>query len=137
MAVGTGLLRKTWMWLYSWLRIFLYWIGKVVGGVTVRLRRRLIRGKQQKTVARLGQQIYELHQQGQTGWSEDPRVQEILQELKSGGSKIGELESRVQDRENRYRERVKRLRAAASPQPAQEESEGGSAAEKVKDAETG
>jgi small-conductance mechanosensitive channel len=118
------------MWLYSWLRIFLYWIGKIVGSATVRFRRRLIRGKQQKTVARLGQQIYELHQQGQTGWSEEARVQEILQELKNGGRKIGELESRMQDRENLYRDRVKRLRAAASPQPVQDESEGESTADK-------
>ena len=124
MALGTGQLRGTWMWLYSRLRIFLYWIGKVVGNATVRFRRCLIRGKQQKTVARLGQQIYELHQKDQTGWYEEARVQEILQELKNRGRKIGELESRMQDLENRYRDRARRLRAAASPQPAQDKSEG-------------
>ncbi len=117
MALGGSLLRKSWLWLYCWLQTFGYWIGKVTGGGGVRFRRRLHQGKEKKSLLRLGRRIHGLYREGQTHWPEDAEVKEILQALKESERKREELGSRLQEQEDRYREKVQKLRAKASTQP--------------------
>ena len=58
----------------------------------------------------MGWRIYELHEDGQNLWSRDSKVKEILQVLEEKSRKEEELKSRLQEREDRYRKKVQKLR---------------------------
>jgi hypothetical protein len=115
------------MWLYCWLRTLLYWLGKLAVNSTVRFRRWLLKGRNKRYVLKLGQRMYELNQEDQRGWPEDAIVKEIFAALEESGRKDQELKSRLQERDNRYRENVQRLREKASSRKtvSEEETEAG------------
>lgn len=126
MALGAGVWRVVegfGRWLYCGLRIFLYWIAKVGGNSAIRFRRWLHQRGQKKSLAKLGEAVYQLHLGGKTGWSDDVRGKEIIQELEDYHLKSGNLEMRLQEREQRYREQVKSIREAQSSQLAEGEGE--------------
>jgi hypothetical protein len=110
MATGGNLFNKAWLWLYCWLGASFYWLGKVALGGSVRFRRRLLKASENKSMLKMGRRISELHQDGQNDWSGDGKVKEILQVLEENSRKKEELKSRLQEREDRYREKVRKLR---------------------------
>lgn len=105
------------MWLYYWLRTFVYWLGKLAGNSIIRLRRWLLKGRNKKYVLKLGQRIYELYQEDQQDWPEDTRVKEVFATLEESGRKAQELKSRLLERDDRYKENVQRMRDKASAPP--------------------
>ena len=123
MAREGKLLRKSWLWLYGWLRRLVYWINKVVGTSGIRFRRWLLKGKGKKSLLRLGRRIQELHQEGQKDWTEDIEVKDILKLLEESSGKREELESRLAELVNRYKEKVQRIKDKAASQPKEIESE--------------
>jgi hypothetical protein len=123
MALGGSLLHRSLMWLYCWLRTLVYWLGKLAGNSVVRLRRWFLKGRNKRYVLRLGQRMYELYQKDQRDWSEDARVKEIFAALEESGRKAQELKSRLQERDDRYRENVQRLRQKASIRKTKSEEE--------------
>jgi hypothetical protein len=110
MAVGGNLLNKAWLWLYCRLRASLYWSSKVAMGGSIRFRRRLLKASENKSMLKMGRRIYELHQDGQNDWSGDSKVKEFLQVLEEKSRKKEELKSRLREREDRYREKVRKLK---------------------------
>ena len=110
MAVTANLFKKAWLWLYSWLRVSLYWFSKGATAGSIRLRRGLLKAREKKSLLKMGRRIHELHRDDQKDWSEDSKVKEILQALEESSGKKEELQSRLQERENRYREKIKKLR---------------------------
>ena len=118
MARQGKLLRKSWLWLYGWLRRLVYWINKVVGSSGIRFRLWLLKGKGKKSLLRLGRRIQELHQEGQSDWTEDSEVKDILKLLEESSGKREELESRLEERVNRYKENIHRIKDKAGRQPA-------------------
>lgn len=126
MALGAGVWRVvegSGRWLYCGLRIFLYWIGKVAGNSAIRFRRWLHQRGQKKSLVKLGEAVYQLHLGGKTGWSDDARGKEIIQKLEDYHLKSGNLLVRLQEREQRYREQVKRIREARGFRLAESERE--------------
>ena len=126
MALGAGawrVIEGSGRWLYSGLRIFLYWIAKVGGNSAIRFRRWLQKRGQKKSLVELGEAVYQLHLGGKTGWSDDVRRKEIIQELEDYHLKSGNLEVRLQEREQRYREQVKSIRKAQRSRLAEDEGE--------------
>ena len=111
------------MWLYYRVRISLYWIAKVSGNSTIIFRRWLKKGGQKKYLVKLGQAVHELHLEGRTNWSDDIRVKESIQALEDGDRKRTNLKARLQEREVRYQEKVKRFREARSFRPTESEDE--------------
>ena len=114
MALRGSMLHRSLMWLYCWLWTVVYWLGKLAGNSIVRFRRRLLKGTNKRYVLKLGRRIYELYQEDQRDWPEDVKVKEIFVTLEKSGRKDQELKSQVQERDNRYREKVQRLRQKAS-----------------------
>jgi hypothetical protein len=110
MAMAGNLFNKAWQWLYCWLRASLYWFRKVATAGGIRFRRRLVNISENKLMSKMGRRIYELHQDGQNDWSGDSKVKEILQVLEENSRKKEELKSRLQEREDRYREKVQKLK---------------------------
>lgn len=125
MGMGGNLLHKLWLWLNCWLRASLYWFSKIAISATIRFRRRLLKVKEKKAMLRMGRRIQELHQSGQNAWSEDNKVKEILQILENNTRKKEELLSRLQEKKDRYREKVKKLRDKATSQPKGSKGEAG------------
>ena len=124
MARAGKLLRKWWLWLYGWLLRLVYWIGKVAGSSGIRFRRWLLKGKGKKSLLKLGRRIQVLHQEGQRDWIEDIEVKDILKVIEESSGKREELESLLQERENRYKENVQRIKdKAANRQPQEIENE--------------
>jgi len=126
MALGAGVWRVvegSGRWLYCGLRIFLYWIAKIGGNSAIRFRRWLHQRGQKKSLVKLGEAVYQLHLGGKTGWSDDVRGKEIIQELEDYHIKSGNLEVRLQERERRYREQVKSIGEAQSSRLAEGEGE--------------
>jgi len=58
----------------------------------------------------MGRRIYELYKDGQNHWSEDSTVKEILQVLDESSQKKEELKARLQERKERHRDKVQKLR---------------------------
>ena len=114
MALGAGLLRRSWKWFYCWLQIFLYWVGKLAGSSVIRFRRLLLKSGEKKSLLNLGRRILELHQNGREDWVDEPGVQEVLRVLADSGRKREELVSRVEERKNSYRQNVQRFKARLS-----------------------
>jgi hypothetical protein len=112
-----NLLRKSWLWLYCWLLASVYWLSNLALGGSIRFRRRLLKGKEKKSMLKMGRRIHELHQDGQNDWSGDSKVKEILQVLEQGNRKQEELKSLSQKNKDRFREKVQKLREKASSQP--------------------
>ena len=110
MAMGGNLFHKAWLRLYSWLRASLYWFSKVATAGSIRFRRRLLKTREKKSLLKMGRRIHELHRDDQKDWSEDGKVKEILQALAESSRKKEELQSRLQEREDRYREKIQKLR---------------------------
>jgi hypothetical protein len=117
MAMAGNLLRKSWLWLYCWLRASVYWFSNLAMGGSIRFRRRLLKGREKKAMLKMGRRIHELHQDGQNDWSGDSKVKEILQVLEQSSRKKEELKSLLQKREDRFREKVQKLREKASYLP--------------------
>jgi hypothetical protein len=92
-------------------------------GGSIRLRHRLLKFREKKSMLKMGRRIHELHQDGQNDWAGDSKVKEILQVLEENSRKREELKSRLQERKDRYREKVQKLRDKASSQPKRTESE--------------
>jgi hypothetical protein len=118
MALGAGVWRVvkgSGGGLYCKLRIFLYWIAKVGGNSAIRFRRWLQQRGQKKSLVKLGEAVYQLHLEGKAGWSDDVGAKEIIQELVAYHRKRGNLEVRLQEREQRYRIQVKIASEAQSP----------------------
>jgi hypothetical protein len=114
MAMAGNLLNKFWLWLRIWLRVSLYWFSNLTLGASIRLRRWLLKVREKKSMMKMGRRIYELHQEGQSDWSEDSQVKAILQVLEEKSRKKEELRTRMQERKDRYREKVQKLRAKES-----------------------
>jgi hypothetical protein len=108
--MGGNMLHKSWLWLYRLLRTFIYWLGKVAGGANIRLRGRLLKAREKKSLVKMGRRIHELHQDGQNDWAGDSQVMEILQLLEQSSRKREELKSRSQEREDRFRDKVQKLK---------------------------
>ena len=113
-AMAGNLLRKSWLWLSCWLRTSVFWLSKVAMGGSIRLRRRLLKVREKKSILKIGRRIHELYQDGQNDWSGDRKVKEILQVLEESSRKEEELKSRLQQRQDLFRERVQKLREKAS-----------------------
>lgn len=111
------------MWLYCWLRIFLYWIVKMGGNSAIRFRLWLQNRGQKKSLLKLGQAVHQVHLGGRTDWSDDSQAKKILQELEAGQQKRNDLEALSQAKEERYRGQVKHFRRAQSYRPKQSEAE--------------
>ena len=116
MAIAGTLLNKFWLWLRIWLRVSLYWFSNLTLGVSIRLRRWLLKVREKKSMMKMGRRIHELHQEGQSDWSEDSQVKAILQVLEEKSRKKEELRTRMQERKDRYREKVQKLREKTSSQ---------------------
>ena len=114
MAMAGNLFNKAWLWLYSWLRVSLYWFSKVAMAGSIRFRRRLLKAREKKLMLKMGRRIHELHRDDQKDWSGDSKVKEILQALEESSRKKEELQSRLQEKEDRYREKVQKLRSKVS-----------------------
>ena len=112
------MLRRIGMWTYCYLRIFLYWLGKLSRSSTIGFRRWLSKGKERRTLANLGRQIHKLYQVGQEDWSKDIQVQEVLQALESRQRQAEEVQARRRELDDRFREQARRLKAEASLRPA-------------------
>jgi len=125
MALGGNLLHRSLMWLYCWLRTLVYWLGKVSGNSSVRLHRWWVKGRNKRYVLKLGQRMYELYQEEQRDWPEDTRVKEIVATLEESGRKAQDLQSRLQERDERYRANVQRFRQKASLRKTKSEEEMG------------
>jgi hypothetical protein len=110
MAMAGNLFNKAWLLLYSWLRASLYWFSKAATAGTIRFRRRLLKTREKKSLLKMGHRIHELHRDDQKDWSTDGKVKEILQALEESSTNREELQSRLQEREDRYREKIKKLR---------------------------
>ncbi len=126
MALGAGVWRVvegSGRWLYCGLRILLYWLAKVGGNSAIRFRRWLYQRGHKKSLVKLGEAVYQLHLGGKTGWSDDVRGKEIIQELEGYHLRTGNLEVRLQEREQRYRSHVKSIREAQRSRPAEGEGE--------------
>ena len=123
MAMAGNLLNKFWLWLRIWLRVSLYWFSNLTLGASIRLRRWLLKVSEKKSMMKMGRRIYELHQEGQSDWSEDSEIKAILQVLEEKSRKKEELRTRRQERKDRYREKVQKLREKASSQSKGTESE--------------
>ncbi|MCG6916501.1 MAG: hypothetical protein LJE89_03035 [Deltaproteobacteria bacterium] len=108
------MLHKSWLWLYSLLRTFLYWLSKVTMGSGTRIRRRLLKVREKKSLLKMGRRIQELHQTGENDWPGDSKVEEIIQELEDCSRKREELKSRLQERQDRFREKVRKLKEKES-----------------------
>jgi hypothetical protein len=108
------IIKGTGIWLYRWLRVFIYWLGRFSGRSSIRFRLWFLRGKQKKSLAKLGERVYQLHQEGQTEWSEDAMVKEVLETVDTGGEKGEKLQGLSQELDEQYRENVQRLRAKPS-----------------------
>jgi len=117
------LLRKSWLWLYCLLCTSVYWLSKVAMSTGVRLRRRVLKLREKKALLKMGKRIQELHQSGQNDWAGDSKVKEILQVLEDASRKREELKSRLRKREDRFKEKVQKLREKGSSQPKGTESE--------------
>jgi hypothetical protein len=63
---------------------------------------------------KIGRRIHELHQDGQNDWPGDSKVKEIFQVLEENSRKKEELQSLMQERKDRYREKVQKLRDKGS-----------------------
>ena len=111
MAMVGNLLNKFWLWFRIWLRASLYWLSNLTLAASIRLRRWLLKVREKKSMMKMGRRIYELHQEGQGEWSEDSNVKAILQVLEENNQKKGELQARLQERKDRYREKVQTLKA--------------------------
>jgi hypothetical protein len=118
--MGGNLLGKSWLWLYRLLRTSIYWLGKVAMGGSIRLRRRLLKVRQKKSLLQMGRRIHELHQDGQNDWAGDSKVMEILQALEEGSRKREELKSRLQEREDRFRQKVQKLKEKGTERETEE-----------------
>ena len=105
------IVKGTGIWLYCWLRVLIYWLGRLSGKSSIRFRLRLLGGKQKKSLAKLGEQVYELYQKGQTVWSEDVTVKEVLETLDERDEKREKLLTLLQELDDQFRENVQRLRA--------------------------
>ena len=112
------------MWLYCWLRIVLYWLAKVAGNSWIGFRSWLKKSGEKKAFLKLGRAVYQLHLDGKTDWSDDSRVKEFIQEQENCDRQMVELKGRLQEREERYREQVKRIKEAKSSGPTKGEEEG-------------
>ena len=108
------MLHKSWLWLYSLLRTFLYWLSKVTMGSGTRIRRRLLKVREKKSLLKMGRRIQELHQTGENDWPGDSKVEEIIHELEDCSRKREELKSRLQERQDRFREKVRKLKEKES-----------------------
>jgi hypothetical protein len=108
---------------YSWVRIFLYWLLKKAGNSALWFRRRRLNKRQGASLAALGRRIYTLHQEGRTDWAEDSRVREVLRVVEEEERKTEELETRRHGLQDRYRERVGRLQGTPATVPAAGEHE--------------
>ena len=117
MALRGSLLHRSLMWLYCWLRTFVYWLGKLAGNSIIRLRRWLLKGRNKRHWLKLGQRIYELYQEDQQDWPGDTRVKEVFATLEESGRKAQELKSRLLERDDRYKENVQRMRDKGSAPP--------------------
>jgi len=117
MAMAGNLLRKSWLWLYCWLRASVYWFSNLAMGGSIRFRRRLLKVREKKSMLKMGRRIHELHQDGQNDWSGDSKVKEILHGLAESSGKKEELKTLLQKREDRFREKVQKLKEKASSQP--------------------
>jgi len=109
-----NLLHKSWLWLYSLFRTSVYWLSKVAMGGGTRLRRRLLKVREKKSLLKMGRRIYELHQGDHNDWPGDSKVKEIIVVLEENSRKREELKSRLQEREDRFREKVQKLREKGS-----------------------
>lgn len=116
------MLHKSWLWLYSLLRTSLYWLSKVAMGGGTRIRRRLLKARGKKFLLKLGRRIQELHQTGVNDWPADSKVKEIIQELEDCSRKREELKSHLQERQDRFREKVRKLKEKGTESEAEEES---------------
>ena len=105
-----NMLHKSWLWLYSLLRSSFYWLSKVAMGGGTRIRRRLLKVREKKSLLKMGRRIQELHQTGESDWPGDSKVKEIIQELEDSSRKREELKSRLQERQDRFREKVQKLK---------------------------
>jgi hypothetical protein len=112
------------VWLYCWLRIFVHWLVKVGGNRAIRFRAWLHKSSRKKSTVKLGEAVYQLRSEGKTDWFNDVRVKEIIQELEGSDRRRDSWEKRLQEREARYREQVKRLREVKGSQLTESEGEG-------------
>jgi hypothetical protein len=120
MAMAGNLLGKSWLWLYRLFRTSIYWLSKVTMGGSIRLRRRLLKVREKKSLLQMGRRIHELHKDGQNDWAEDSKVMEILQVLEENSRKREELKSRLQEREDRFREKVQKLKEKGTERETEE-----------------
>jgi hypothetical protein len=111
MATAGSLFNKFWQWLRVWLRTSLYWFSNLTLGASIRFRRWLLKIREKKSMMKMGRRIHQLHQEGQSDWSEDSNVMAILQVLEEKNRKKEELQARLQERKERYREKVQKLKA--------------------------
>jgi hypothetical protein len=111
MAMAGNLFNKFWLWLRVWLRTSLYWFSNLTLDAGIRFRRWLLKVTEKKSMMKMGRRIHELHQEGQTDWSEDSKVKAILQVFEEKSRKKEELRVRLQERKDRYREKVQKLKA--------------------------
>lgn len=117
MAMAGSLFNKFWLWLRVWLRTSLYWFSNLALGASIRFRRWRLKIREKKSMMKMGRRIHQLHQEGQSDWSEDSMVKAILQVLEEKSRKKEALQIRMQERKDRYREKVQKLREKASSQP--------------------
>jgi small-conductance mechanosensitive channel len=74
------------------------------------MRRRLLKVREKKSLVKIGRRIQELHQSGESDWPGDSKVKEIIQELEDSSRKREELKSLLQERKDRFREKVQKLK---------------------------
>ena len=110
MGTTGNLLNKSWLRLHFWLRASLSWFSSLAMASTIRFRRRLLTSREKKSMVKMGRRIYELYKDGQNHWSEDSTVKEILQVLDESSQKKEELKARLQERKERHRDKVQKLR---------------------------
>lgn len=91
-----------------------------MGGGT-RIRRRLLKVREKKSLLKLGRRIQELHLSGENDWPGDSKVKEIIQELEDCNRKKEELKSHLQERQDRFREKVRKLKEKATESEPEED----------------
>ena len=69
----------------------------------------------------MGRRIQELHQTGDNDWPGDSKVKEIIQELEDCNRKREELKSRLRDRQDRFRDKVRKLKEKGTESEAEKD----------------
>jgi hypothetical protein len=96
--------------LYRWLRIMLFWLWKIACGSVLRVQRWRLSRQQREQLSVLGEHVYGFHRGGQANWSEQNKVSEMLRALELGEQKGRDLEARLRETQERFRQRLARIR---------------------------